>query len=85
MKTFTEKVIDVVKKIPKGKVMTYVDVAKKAGSKNASRAVGSIMAKNANKSVPCHRVIRSDGTMGPYNGLQGTSKEALLRKEGALK
>ena len=85
MKTFTEKVIGVVKKIPRGKTMTYVEVARKAGSPNASRAVGSIMANNQNTSVPCHRVIRSDGTIGPYNGLQGVSKEVLLRKEGAIK
>ncbi|MCA9352418.1 MGMT family protein [Patescibacteria group bacterium] len=84
MKTFTEKVIDIVKKIPRGKTMTYVEVARKAGSSNASRAVGSIMAKNQDKTVPCHRVIRSDGTIGLYNRLQGSSKEALLRKEGAI-
>ncbi|MFT6911177.1 MAG: O-6-methylguanine DNA methyltransferase [Candidatus Paceibacteria bacterium] len=85
MKTFTEKVIAVVKKIPKGMTMNYTEVAKQAGSKGASRAVGSIMTKNQNTSVPCHRVIRSDGTIGPYNGLQGQSKEALLRREGAIK
>lgn len=84
MKTFTEKVIAIVKKIPKGKVMTYKQVAEKAGSPQASRAVGSIMAKNNDVNVPCHRVIRSDGTIGPYNGLRGGSKEQLLKNEGAL-
>ncbi len=84
MKTFSEKVIAIVKKIPAGKTLSYAEVAKKAGSPQASRAVGSIMAKNQDKSVPCHRVIRSDGSIGPYNGLRGKSKEALLKKEGAL-
>ena len=82
-KSFSSKVIDVVKKIPKGKVLTYKEVAVRAGNAKASRAVGSIMAKNVNKSVPCHRVIRSDGKIGKYNGLQGKSKRALLLKEGA--
>jgi len=84
MKTFTEKVISVVKKIPKGTVMTYKQIAEKAGSPRASRAVGSIMAKNNDLSVPCHRVIRSDGSIGPYNGLRGDSKEQILREEGAI-
>ncbi len=84
MKTFTEKVITIVKKIPKGTVMTYKQVAEKAGSPRASRAVGSIMAKNNDVNVPCHRVIHSDGTIGPYNGLRGESKEQLLKNEGAL-
>ena len=84
MKTFTEKVLDVVHNIPKGEIMTYKEVAKKAGSPNASRAVGSIMAKNNDLKIPCHRVIRSDGKLGPYNGLRGDSKESLLKKEGAI-
>jgi methylated-DNA-[protein]-cysteine S-methyltransferase len=82
MKTFKEKVLDVVKKIPKGKTLTYKEVAKKAGNEKAVRVVGSIMARNADKTVPCHRVIRSDGKIGNYNGLQGVSKEAILKKEG---
>lgn len=67
MKTFTEKVLDVVCKIPKGKVLTYKEVAKHAGSAGASRAVGSILKKNYNPDIPCHRVIRSDGLIGEYN------------------
>lgn len=84
MKTFNEKVLGIVKKIPKGKTMTYKEVATQAGNRNAARAIGSIMAKNDDKKIPCHRVIRSDGTIGAYNGLQGTSKESILRKEGAI-
>lgn len=84
MKTFKEKVIAIVKNIPEGRTMTYKQVALKAGSLNAARGVGSIMAKNKDFTVPCHRVIRSDGKIGEYNGLQGSSKEALLKKEGAI-
>lgn len=81
--TFTERVREVVSKIPKGKVMTYKEVAAAAGSPNASRAVGSIMSKNRDtKKVPCHRVIRSDGKLGGY-ALGGIEKKrALLEKEG---
>jgi len=81
--SFKERVIAVVKKIPRGKTMSYKEVAACAACPGAARAVGSIMAANADTSVPCHRVIRSDGKLGGYNGLQGTkSKLALLKKEG---
>lgn len=85
MKTFKEKVIDIVKKIPKGETMAYKQVAAKAGSAGAARAVGTIMANNQDTNIPCHRVIRSNGLMGPYNGLLGASKEEVLRKEGYFK
>lgn len=83
---FREKVIQIVKKIPKGKTMTYKQVAAKAGHPGAARAVGAIMRVNKDKTMPCHRVIRSDGTLGGYNGLQGIkSKRALLVQEGAIR
>lgn len=85
MKTFKEKVIEIVKKIPKGKTLSYKDVAKKVGNEKAVRVVGNIMAANSDKNVPCHRVIKSDGKIGKYNGLQGISKELILRKEKAIK
>lgn len=81
--TFKEKVLEVVKKIPKGKTMTYKEVARKAGSPNASRAVGSILKTNFNPKIPCHRVIRSDGIAGEYNRGR-VNKIKLLKKEGAL-
>jgi len=84
MKTFSEKVKDVVAKIPKGKVLTYKEVAKKAGNEKAVRAVGSIMAKNYDPHVPCHRVIRSDGKIGNYNRGGERIKRNLLIKEGAI-
>lgn len=81
---FTEKVLKIVRGIPKGKVLTYQQVATRAGSPNAARAVGSIMRKNYNKSIPCHRVIRSDGRVGDYNRGGPRAKLALLQKEGVF-
>ncbi len=82
--TFTEKVYAVVAKIPRGKTMTYGEVARRAGNPRAARAVGNIMHNNPDtKKVPCHRVVRSDGTVGGY--ARGTKKKIeMLRKEGAL-
>lgn len=84
-KDFAEKVRDIVRKIPKGKTMTYGTVAKLAGSPGAARAVGTIMAANYDLTVPCHRVIRSDGKIGEYNRGGPAAKRALLVKEGALR
>ncbi len=84
MQTFKEKVLDIVKNIPRGKVMTYKEVALKAGSEGASRAVGSVLKMNYDKNIPCHRVIRSDGQTGEYNRGR-ENKIKLLKKEGAIK
>lgn len=84
MASFREKVLSIVARIPRGKTMTYAEVARRAGSPNASRAVGSILRKNFDPRVPCHRVIRSDGSLGRYN--RGASeKERLLREEGVIR
>ncbi len=80
MTTFRDSVLAVVKKIPVGSVMTYGEVARRAGSARAARAVGNIMKNNSDHSVPCHRVVKGDGTVGGYNGLKG-EKEALLAAE----
>jgi methylated-DNA-[protein]-cysteine S-methyltransferase len=87
--SFKERVIRIVKDIPNGKTLSYGEVALKAGSPNAARAVGMIMANNSDLSVPCHRVIRADGKIGGYNGIRGgvkgrSAKETLLRAEGAI-
>jgi O-6-methylguanine DNA methyltransferase len=82
MKSFSHSVLTIVSRIPRGSVLTYSEVASLAGNKKASRAVGTIMANNADKNIPCHRVVKSDGSIGTYNGLQGKSKIALLKKEG---
>lgn len=80
---FAQDVYRIVSKIPKGKTMTYAEVARKAGKPGASRAVGSILAKNKDpKRVPCHRVIRSDGGMGGY-AFGGVKKKAEILKREA--
>lgn len=81
---FAQKVYAVVAKIPRGKTMTYGEVAKRAGRLRAARAVGTIMGKNRDKRVPCHRVIRADGGMGGYAFGGSAKKRAMLKKEGAL-
>lgn len=84
MKDFTERVYDVVAAVPKGKVITYGEVARRAGSPKASRAVGNIMNKNPDmKRVPCHRVIRGDRTVGGY-ALTPGKKVQILTAEGIL-
>lgn len=84
MLSFSEKVYQVVAKIPKGKTLTYKEVAKLAGSPLAYRAVGNILHKNHDKNIPCHRVIKSDGKIGGYN--KGSElKKIILKKEGAIK
>lgn len=83
-KTFKGKVFSVVRKIPRGKTLTYKEVAKRAGTPNASRAVGAVLKTNYDPAIPCHRVIRSDGEMGGYNRGGKSKKEIILKKEGAL-
>ena len=78
--SFRQKVLEVVRKIPKGKTLTYKEVAASAGSPKAYRAVGNILNKNYDPKIPCHRVIRSDGKIGGYN--RGTAKkEEILAAE----
>jgi len=84
MKTFSEQVKDVVRKIPKGETMTYGEVAASAGNPRAARAVANTMAKNYDPSVPCHRVIRSDGGLGGYNRGGVEKKREILQNEGVL-
>ena len=81
-KSFAERVRAVVRDIPRGKTMSYSQVAYKAGNPGAARAVGSIMKNNYDKTVPCHRVIRSDGKIGEYNRGGSAKKRALLKAEG---
>lgn len=80
--SFTDSVYDVVAKIPKGKFMTYKEVAERIGKPNAFRAVGTVLSKNYNPKIPCHRVIRSDGKMGGYNRGGISKKIDILLSEG---
>ena len=73
-------------KIPYGKVKTYKEIAIKLNKPNSARAIANACAKNPYApSIPCHRVIRSDGKLGGYSGPGGVkTKEKLLKKEGFL-
>ena len=82
--TFADTVRAIVKKISKGKTMTYKEVAAKAGNPRAARAVGAVMRTNYDENIPCHRVVRSDGGMGGYNRGGASRKRAILQKEGAM-
>jgi len=81
---FQIKVWKEIKKIPKGKVKTYKELAKAIAKPNASRAVANACGKNPYPVIiPCHRVIRSDGTIGGYSGKGGSEmKIKLLKNEG---
>lgn len=80
MTPFKEKIFNIVRKIPKGKTMTYKEVALKAGRPRAFRAVGNILNTNYDPKIPCHRVVRSDGKTGGWN--RGMKQKAeLLKKE----
>jgi len=84
MSPFTEHVRDVVRQIPRGSIMTYKEVAEAAGNPRAARAVANLMAKNFDPEIPCHRVIRTDGTLGGYNRGGITRKRELLISEKAI-
>ena len=78
---FRSRVLTVVRRIPRGRVATYGDVAALAGSPRAWRAVGTFMRECRDPATPCHRVIGSGGALGGWTGhLQ--LKRDLLRSEG---
>lgn len=81
---FSQSAWKAMRKIKAGKVLSYADLAKRAGSADAVRAAGSACAKNAIAVVvPCHRIVKTGGALGNYAyGLE--VKEWLLRHEGAL-
>ena len=80
---FQIKVWNYLKKIPKGKLRTYSQVAKAINKPIAVRAVANAIGKNPfPPTIPCHRVVRSDGSLGGYSGKGGiTTKKILLKKE----
>ena len=78
---FSEIVFAIVKKIPRGKTLTYKEVALCAGVPRAYRAVGNILNTNYKRSIPCHRVVRSDRKIGGYNR-GARKKRSILMKEG---
>jgi O-6-methylguanine DNA methyltransferase len=84
MTSFEEKVLEAVRRIPKGKVTTYKRIAAAIGKPNASRAVGAALRKNPQlEIIPCHRVVKSNGELGGYAAGVFAKKKILLR-EGVL-
>lgn len=81
---FHRKVYEACRRIPPGKTAGYRDLARAAGSENAARAVGNAMAHNPLPLVvPCHRVLRADGSIGGFSSPQGVEqKRRMLRLEG---
>lgn len=82
---FFRQVYRAATRIPAGRVSTYGDVAEAAGAPGAARAVGTAMREcQDSKAVPCHRVVRSDGTVGRYgSGAAGVARKIrLLAEEG---
>ena len=82
--SFNDSVYAMAALIPMGKVSTYGAIAKAIGNPKAARAVGNALGANDNPIVvPCHRVVRQDGTLGGYSGGQGlATKTKLLQREG---
>ena len=82
---FEKHILRKVREIPSGKVMTYKEVAKATGYDGASRAVGNVMAKNPFPIlIPCHRVIKSDLSLGDYSRGGKEIKKRLLEREGIV-
>ena len=81
MASFRAKVLAAVRRIPRGRVATYGDIAELAGAPGAARAVGNVMRGCGDPSVPCHRVIAAAGGIGGFGGYL-ERKRQLLRAEG---
>ena len=85
--SFSERVYRVVAGIPGGRVMSYSRVAALAGSPGAARVVGTLMSRNPRPGtgpgkIPCHRIVRSNGSLGGFSGPGGReAKKSLLEKE----
>jgi methylated-DNA-[protein]-cysteine S-methyltransferase len=84
MTTFSEKVLELTSKIPKCKVTTYSEIARALGKPGASRAVGNALRHNTHPdSIPCYKVVKSDGSLGGYSGkMDSPEKARRLRKDG---
>jgi len=85
-KSLREKVYELTKLVPQGKVATYGQLAKLAGKPKAARAVGGFMRTNPDAPrTPCHRVVAHDGSLTGYSAGKGIStKRKMLEKEGVL-
>ncbi len=82
--TFSEKVYELTKQIPIGKVATYGEIAKKLGKPGAVRAVGNALHHNPDpKTIPCHRVVNREGKLAPnFAGKSWLEQKRRLLREG---
>lgn len=83
---FQKQVWFALTKIPKGSVVTYAELARQIGKPRAFRAVANAVGANpCAPEIPCHRVVRTDGSLGGYSGRGGVkTKRALLKAEGVV-
>ncbi|MCL4364580.1 MGMT family protein [Patescibacteria group bacterium] len=84
--SFRETVYKILRQVPKGKVVTYGQLAKLSGNKKAARAVGGLMRVNPDAPrTPCHRVVASDGSLTGYSAVGGIAKKRImLVEEGVM-
>jgi O-6-methylguanine DNA methyltransferase len=81
MRSFRDRVLAAVRRVPPGRVATYGDIAALAGAPRAWRAVGTVMRECRDRATPCHRVVAAGGGLGGYGGNLQLKRE-LLRSEG---
>lgn len=84
--SFNQRVLNLVKRIKTGEFKTYKEIAALTGKPSAYRAIGNILAKNRDRTIPCHRVVKTNGIVGGYLGEENLSWEklALLLREGVI-
>lgn len=84
MESFSEKVLELTRRIPGGKVSTYSEIARALGKPGASRAVGNALRENkCPDRIPCYRVVRADGRVGGYSGIMDSREKASrLERDG---
>ena len=81
-----KRIYDAVKKVPKGKVATYGQIAQMAGNKRMARAVGNALHKNPDPdNIPCYRIVNSKGELATEFAFGGAGKQAELREADGIK
>ena len=84
-KNFFERVYDIVRKIPEGKVMTYGQIADAIGTKDSRRVGQALHANKDSLGIPCHRVVNKDGRLAPGYAFGGPDEQRMkLKAEGVI-
>jgi len=84
-KSFSERVYQLVRQIPRGKVVTYGQIAAKVGNPRAARAVGNALHRNSDRTVPCHRVVNRQGKLALNFGQGGWQEQKKRLLEEGVK